>query len=149
MTVDRAGRVIVSEKAGPRAKIYSPEGELLTVVSDDAFDPAAKNMDIAVDPAGRIYVVDTERLEVREPLRRRAPLVEDALLGLGGLPDAALRLGIAHDDELPRLPVRPRGSAGGGGDRRVDDVLGHVIGSEVANRAPLPHAVSELDGTAA
>lgn len=65
VAVDDAGRVIVTEKAGPRTKVYSPEGELLTVVADDLFDPAAKNMDVAVDPSGRIYVVDTERLEIR------------------------------------------------------------------------------------
>jgi sugar lactone lactonase YvrE len=62
--VDGAGRIIVSEKAGPRAKVYDPEGRLLTVVSDDAFDPGAKNMDLAVDSRGRIYVVDTVKLEV-------------------------------------------------------------------------------------
>jgi len=64
VTLDAAGRVIVSEKAGPRAKVYDPDGRLLTVVSDDAFDPAAKNMDIAVDSEGRIYVADTVRLEI-------------------------------------------------------------------------------------
>jgi sugar lactone lactonase YvrE len=65
LALDRKGRVIVSEKAGPRAKIYSPEGQLLTVVSDEGFDPNAKNMDVAVDSAGRIYVVDTIKLEIR------------------------------------------------------------------------------------
>jgi sugar lactone lactonase YvrE len=64
LTVDGAGRVIVSEKAGPRAKVYSPEGQLLAVVADDVFDPGAKNMDLAVDSRGRIYVVDTVKLEI-------------------------------------------------------------------------------------
>jgi sugar lactone lactonase YvrE len=64
VTLDAAGRVVVSEKAGPRAKVYDPEGTLLTVVADDAFDPAAKNMDIAVDSRGRIYVADTVRLAI-------------------------------------------------------------------------------------
>ena len=64
LTVDDAGRVIVSEKAGPRAKVYDPEGRLLTGVSDDAFDPGAKNMDLAVDSRGRIYVADTVKLEI-------------------------------------------------------------------------------------
>jgi len=64
LTVDGAGRVIVSEKAGPRAKVYDPEGRLLAVVSDDAFDPGAKNMDLAVDSRGRIYVADTVKLEI-------------------------------------------------------------------------------------
>ena len=34
------------------------------MVSDDAFDPAAKNMDVAVDSRGRIYVADTVKLEI-------------------------------------------------------------------------------------
>ena len=38
---------------------------MLTVVSDKDFDPGAKNMDVQVDSAGRIYVVDTVRLEIR------------------------------------------------------------------------------------
>ena len=44
-------------------------------MADDLFDPAAKNMDVAVDSAGRIYVVDTERLEIRvfEPATGEAP----------------------------------------------------------------------------
>ena len=72
LTVDDAGRVIVTEKAGPRVKVYGPEGELLTVVADDVFDPAAKNMDVAVDGSGRIYVADTVTLEVRVFERTRA-----------------------------------------------------------------------------
>ena len=65
VTVDSAGRVIVTEKAGPRVKIYGARGALLTVVADDGFDPGAKNMDVAVDSKGCIYVVDTEMLEIR------------------------------------------------------------------------------------
>jgi sugar lactone lactonase YvrE len=65
LTVDDEGRVIVSEKAGPRVKVYDPEGQLLEVVADDVFDPTAKNMDLAVDAGGRIYVADTATLEIR------------------------------------------------------------------------------------
>lgn len=64
VTLDRAGRVVVSEKAGPRAKVYSPEGELLAVIAADVFDPGAKNMDLAVDSQGRVYVADTATLEI-------------------------------------------------------------------------------------
>lgn len=64
LTVDDQGRVIVSEKAGPRVKVYDPEGRLLAVVADEAFDAGAKNMDLAVDSKGRVYVVDTVRLEI-------------------------------------------------------------------------------------
>jgi len=65
LTVDREGRVIVTEKAGPRVKVYSPQGELLAVVADDTFDPNARNMDVAVDAEGRIYVADTAMLQIR------------------------------------------------------------------------------------
>ena len=64
LTLDDAGRVMVSEKATPRVKVYSPEGELLTVVADEGFDPQAKNLDLAVDSKGKIYVVDTVKLEI-------------------------------------------------------------------------------------
>ena len=58
-------RVIVSEKAGPRVKVYDGGGNLLSVVAEgEAFDPGAKNMDLAVDGGGRIYVADTVRLRV-------------------------------------------------------------------------------------
>lgn len=58
------GNVVVTEKAGPRVKVYAPEGELLAVVADRDFDPNCKNMDVAVDSRGRIHVIDTVRLQV-------------------------------------------------------------------------------------
>jgi sugar lactone lactonase YvrE len=64
LTLDAQRRVIVSEKAGPRVKVYDPAGELVAVVADAAFDAGAKNMDLAVDSQGRIHVVDTVRLEI-------------------------------------------------------------------------------------
>lgn len=64
LTLDPAGRVIVTEKAGPRAKVYSPGGDLLSVLEDPGFDPAAKNMDCALDSRGRLYVADTARLRI-------------------------------------------------------------------------------------
>lgn len=75
LTVDGRGRVVVTEKAGPRAKVYDPTGELLTVVASDVFDPSAKNMDVAVDSLGRIYVADTARLGIRvfEPIAAGVP----------------------------------------------------------------------------
>ena len=40
-------------------KIYDPQGELVAVVAEgDQFDPACKNMDLAVTEAGAIGVVD-------------------------------------------------------------------------------------------
>lgn len=65
LTLDGSGRVFVTEKAEPRAKLYAADGQLLAVVADEGFDPAAKNMDLAVDSGGRVYVVDTVKLEIR------------------------------------------------------------------------------------
>jgi hypothetical protein len=56
--------VYVTEKAGPRAKVYDAEGELLAVIADDVFDPRCKNMDLAVDSKGRVFVIDTVRLQI-------------------------------------------------------------------------------------
>jgi sugar lactone lactonase YvrE len=64
LAVDNKGRVFVTEKAGPRVKVYGSDGKLITVVADDVFDPNAKNMDVAVDSKGGVYVADTARLEV-------------------------------------------------------------------------------------
>ncbi|MBU0638995.1 MAG: NHL repeat-containing protein [Planctomycetes bacterium] len=58
------GRVIVSEKATPRVKAYDAQGKLLTIIASDVFDPNCKNMDIAVDTRGRIYIIDTMRLQI-------------------------------------------------------------------------------------
>lgn len=59
------GRVIVSEKAAPCAKVYDGDGRLLSVIAEgDVFDPGAKNMELAVDSRGRVYVADTVRLRI-------------------------------------------------------------------------------------
>jgi sugar lactone lactonase YvrE len=70
LAVDTEGRIVVSEKAGPRVKLYAPEGTLLAVVADAVFHPGAKNMDVAVDSRGWIYAADTAQGEVRafEPI---------------------------------------------------------------------------------
>jgi hypothetical protein len=64
VTVTGRDRLYVTEKAGPRAKVYDFQGNLLSVIATDAFDPNCKNMDIAVDTHGRVYVVDTVRLQI-------------------------------------------------------------------------------------
>jgi sugar lactone lactonase YvrE len=65
VTVSERGYVYVTEKAGPRAKVYDAEGNLLAVIAaDDVFDPNCKNMDLAVDSEGRVYIVDTVRLQI-------------------------------------------------------------------------------------
>lgn len=63
VAVARNGRVVVTEKGGPRVKVYDAAGALEAVVAgDETFDPACKNMDVAVDPWDRIVVIDPVRL---------------------------------------------------------------------------------------
>jgi sugar lactone lactonase YvrE len=64
VALDARGRVVVSEKAGPRVKVYDTAGALVAVVADSAFDAGCRNMDVAVDTQCRIYVADTVRLEI-------------------------------------------------------------------------------------
>ncbi len=64
LTVAERGRVYVTEKAPSRAKVYNAEGELLAVIANDVFDPNCKNMDLAVDSKGRVYVADTVHLHI-------------------------------------------------------------------------------------
>jgi sugar lactone lactonase YvrE len=64
VTVHGDGLVYVTEKAGPRAKVYDAEGQLLAVIAAEEFDPNCKNMDLAVDSLGRVYIVDTVRLQI-------------------------------------------------------------------------------------
>jgi hypothetical protein len=54
----------VTVKAPPGVKVYDSTGKLLALVGSDAFDPTAKNMDVAVGGDGRIYVADTARLGI-------------------------------------------------------------------------------------
>ena len=59
------GGVVVTVKADPHVKLFDAAGTLRGVVGVGEFDPASKNMDVAVDSRGRIYVADTARLEIR------------------------------------------------------------------------------------
>ncbi len=59
------GEIVVSEKAGPRVKVYDRDGELIDVVADaEQFDAACKNLDLAVDRQGSIGVADTVTLSL-------------------------------------------------------------------------------------
>jgi len=64
VTVAGEGRVYVTEKADPRAKVYDLDGNLIEVIAAEPFDLNCKNMDIAVDGHGRVYVADTVRLGI-------------------------------------------------------------------------------------
>jgi hypothetical protein len=57
-------RVVVTEKAGPRAKVYDSQGKFLAIMDERFFDPNCRNMDVCVDGKDRIYVVDTVRLQI-------------------------------------------------------------------------------------
>ncbi len=61
IAVARDGRIVVTEKAEPRVKIYAPDGRLLGVFGAGDFDLRCANMDVAVDGRDRIHVIDTER----------------------------------------------------------------------------------------
>lgn len=58
-----AGRELlcVTEKAGPRAKMYNYAGKLLAFIDSADFDRNTKNMDVAVDRRGIVYVADPLR----------------------------------------------------------------------------------------
>ncbi|HET9023883.1 MAG TPA: hypothetical protein VFN64_04885 [Burkholderiaceae bacterium] len=64
VTVAGRDRLYVTEKAGPRVKVYDFQGRLLSVIATAPFDLNCKNMDLAVDARGRVYVADTVRLEI-------------------------------------------------------------------------------------
>jgi sugar lactone lactonase YvrE len=56
--------IYTTEKAGPRVKAYDFSGKLLAVIATDLFDANCKNMSIAVDARGRVYVVDTVKAAI-------------------------------------------------------------------------------------
>lgn len=58
------GQLYVTEKAGPRAKVLGTDGRLIAVIATSVFDPNCKNMDLAVDSRGRVYVADPVRLHI-------------------------------------------------------------------------------------
>jgi sugar lactone lactonase YvrE len=57
-------RIYVTEKAGPRAKVYDFSGALQAVIASTPFDPNCKNMSVAVDARGVVYVADTVQLAI-------------------------------------------------------------------------------------
>jgi sugar lactone lactonase YvrE len=64
VAVTGCDRIYVTEKAGPRVKVYDFNGKLISVIAEEVFDPNCKNMDIAVDGRGRVYVVDTVKFQI-------------------------------------------------------------------------------------
>ena len=64
VAVDEQGRVYVTEKTGPRAKVLDSDGNMIAIIATDVFDPNSKNMDVAVDSRGRVFVADTVQLQI-------------------------------------------------------------------------------------
>ena len=64
VAVTDGARIWVTEKAGPRAKVYDSVGKLLAVIATGVFDPNCKNMSIAAGSRGRVYVADTVKLQI-------------------------------------------------------------------------------------
>jgi len=64
VAVTDLGYLYVTEKAGPRVKVLDLAGHLISVVASEIFDPNCKNMDVAVDSRGWVYVIDTVRLRI-------------------------------------------------------------------------------------
>jgi len=65
LTVTERGHVVVTEKAPARAKVYDDDGKLISVIGTEAFDQNCKNMDVATDSQGHIYIVDTVGLRIQ------------------------------------------------------------------------------------
>jgi sugar lactone lactonase YvrE len=67
------GRLVTSEKGLPRVKVYSADGELLSVVAPPAaFADAAAGLDVAADSQGRVYVLDPIARKVRVFVRKKS-----------------------------------------------------------------------------
>lgn len=66
------GTVVTAEKGLPRVKVYAADGTLLGVVAGPrAFDEGTVGLDVAVDAAGRVLVLDAGRGQVRVFVRRK------------------------------------------------------------------------------
>lgn len=72
ITATADGLIIVSEKAPPRVKVLTSEGEFLAQSADGVFDPNTKNIDLAADNRGRLYATDPLRYTI-EVFRLEAP----------------------------------------------------------------------------
>lgn len=60
------GSMVTSEKGYPRVKVYDPNGVLAGVVAGESqFKEGTKGLDLAVDSAGKIYVLDPKLKRIR------------------------------------------------------------------------------------
>jgi hypothetical protein len=72
------GHLVTSEKGLARVKVYTPEGELASVVAPPAaFAEGTTGLDVAADSRGRIWVLDPVARKVRLFVRKKtAPALE-------------------------------------------------------------------------
>ncbi len=52
------GLIAVSEKAPPRVKVYTSDGEYVAQSAEGVFDANTKNIDLAADNRGRLYATE-------------------------------------------------------------------------------------------
>jgi len=73
-----SGHLVTSEKGLPRVKVYTPKGELASVVAPPAaFAEGTTGLDVAADSRGRIWVLDPFARKVRLFVRKKtAPALE-------------------------------------------------------------------------
>jgi sugar lactone lactonase YvrE len=64
VTANPEGLIVVSEKAPPRLKVYTSDGDYLTQSPAGIFDPNTKNIDLAAGPRGRLYATDPLRCTI-------------------------------------------------------------------------------------
>jgi sugar lactone lactonase YvrE len=64
LALGAGGQVVVTEKAESRAKVLDSGGKLVAVLGTAVFDAGCKNMAVAADFRGRVYVADTVKLRI-------------------------------------------------------------------------------------
>ena len=65
------GKIVTSEKGLPRVKVYRPDGTLESVIAGpEAFASRVVGLDLAVDAAERVMVLDPAAKTVRSFERR-------------------------------------------------------------------------------
>jgi len=64
MALGQGGQLVVTEKAEARAKVLDASGKLVAVLGTTLFDAGCKNMAVAADFRGRVYVAETVKLRI-------------------------------------------------------------------------------------
>jgi hypothetical protein len=59
------GRIVTAEKITPRVKVYDAQGKMLAFIGPEFFSKEAAGLALAIDPAGRLFVMDPGDGKVR------------------------------------------------------------------------------------